>query len=232
MGSPLHPIPYDVVLHNIIPYLNVQDLGRFMRVNRTYCSYLLRDEVWDHIRQRCLRVAPLLQPMVFGRFPWHSQEYNDEEGVRKKARLRESQKRPFKLPRGGTWYVLKTYIAKARSAATFKPFMNFKAHHMNEAPGIFYFHNAYTCTRHEIHDGVQNLTTNYNLTRHAIMAFVGFLQTQLDEIIVSWDRFAGQLVFRESSTMQVLLITNPRYLQWEHTFDPSTPGFRAIFWGF
>lgn len=115
----LFPLPYDVVLHNVFPYLNVQDLGRLAQCNKTYYEYLLRDEAWEHIKIRCIDAVPFWKKYVFDLFPWKHDVY-DAESVRKKAKLRPSACKSWKTPKGGTWYVLKTYIAKAKTVQTIR----------------------------------------------------------------------------------------------------------------
>ena len=190
MGSPLAPIPYDVVLGQIVPHLNVQDLSRFMRTSRDNCAYFLRDEVWHHVRARCLAVAPFLQELLFDAFPWKNDEYDDEGGARKKARLRKSQKRAFKLPRGGVWYVLRTYIAKARSAHAMRRFLRYKRD--SSRIWIFAHHLCFSIFQGEILVEGRPLrqVSPYHAYRHicagiAVTAFAFLLQSA-DSADIQW----------------------------------------------
>ncbi len=239
MGSPLHPIPYDVVLHGIVPYLNVQDLSRLMRANRTYCAYMLRDEVWQHIRQRCIAVAPFLEYLVFDSFPWRSEDYNDAEGVRKKARLRKSDKRPYKFPRGGNWYVLKTYIAKARDAASLRKLVHFPAYHVYEKPPMFRDTLSYTVTPFTIFQHGQPLSAEAGKTycaRPAVVAFACLLQTPVDQGIIRWHMGTIEYCRIDNAYQgeEVICWIHRRFAQWCRNGVVSTektPGFAKLFWG-
>lgn len=140
-GSPFSPLPYDVVVANVLPYLNVQDLGRCLQINKTYFQYLLRDEAWEHVKQRCITAAPFLEPLVFDAFPWDHKEYDDET-KRKKAKVRTGKK-PLKLPRKGTWYGLKTYVGKARNAKTVRQLLSYDAGYSYQPPRMLMRHRSY-----------------------------------------------------------------------------------------
>lgn len=238
MGSPLYPIPYDVVLHHITPYLNVQDLSRLMRTSRTYCAFMLRDEIWQHIRKRCTDVAPFLEYLVFNAFPWRPNEYNDSEGVRKKARLRKSDKKPYKFPRGGNWYVLKTYISKARDASSFRAFIRF---HWHERPGIFYSTLSYTMTPFTIFQNAVPLTLNdgkIHCIKVATTAFVFLLQKNVEQGSIRCvnktihfykivDAYGNvQPVGHMLRQNAIWSIADGEY------YSRKTPGFQNLFWGF
>lgn len=241
MGSPLHPILYDVVLTGVLPYLNVQDLARLMRTSCSNCEFLLRDEAWQHIKQRCVRVAPWVQQLIFDAFPWRSTEYNNTEGVRKKARLRESAKRPFKFPRGGTWYVLRTYIAKARTAGTMRRYMGFRRDHVPS--WVFLFHSYFTVSRTsgirlpggaDFQTAIQYSSSAVRRVAVALTAFVLLLQhAEVETGRIQWA--FGTLEFMDAGSNKELSRIHIKLARWvmeDHRWHcTKTPNFHELFWG-
>lgn len=111
MGSPFSPIPYDVVVHRLAPYLNAQDLGRLMRVNSTFLSYFIRDEPWRHIHNRCCALVPFWREHVFDKLPWVS-----SRSQKKRAKLGKTQSNRISLPRSGIWYTLRRFVSPCMHA--------------------------------------------------------------------------------------------------------------------
>lgn len=238
MGSPFSPIPYDVVITGIIPYLNVQDIGRLMQLNRTYCSYLLRDEAWQHIRRRCVQVAPFVEELLFKAFPWRDKEYNDEQGARKKARLRLSDKKPYKFPVGGVWYVLKTFVMKARDAISLRKFLRYRK---NGIPPVFLPFSHYDFTEDHIFVGSERpLDLNFTNTelrdnaRVVVIAFAFRLQHPVPLGTIHWED--GILTYKsvlEGVASKTLSYIHRRLGLWRGTWsswEAKTLGFKTVFY--
>lgn len=239
MGSPFSPIPYDVVITGIFPYLNVQDLGRLMQVNRTFCAYSLRDEAWQHIRRQCTQVAPFVEEWLFKPFAWHDEEYNDEQGARKKARLRKSDKKPYKFPVGGTWYVLKTFLVKARDAGSLRRFLSFRKPCEDRPPAIFLKQKRYSIA----YDHILILAkpSNYNrsklhdFARVVVIAFACRLQSpSICFTRIKWE--GGILSYvqtGENGTTKEICHIDRRLGLWRGPFSSwtkETKGFKEVFY--
>lgn len=106
MGSPFSPIPFDVILHKIVPHLDARALGRLMQVNRDYLSFFIRDECWAHIRDRCCDMVPFWREHVFDQLPWAS-----SRSYKKRAKLGKTKGNRISLPRSGLWYTLRKFVA-------------------------------------------------------------------------------------------------------------------------
>ncbi len=111
-----HPIPIDVVFRNICVYFDCRTLCRLMRVSKTFLRSFVTDAAWQHVRARLLRKYPMWRESVFEACPWRVSGENDgEERDVKRARIGQGFAKPFLMPSGGTWFVVKRFLWAARS---------------------------------------------------------------------------------------------------------------------
>lgn len=122
--SPFAPVPIDVLFRNICWHLDIQDLGRLMRVNRLFWETFIVDAAWQHFYQILIHRMPNLQEHVFAKYPWHSTGEKDGERDTKRAKFASNKgaamSRVFIMPKGGVWYVMRHFIVPACSVEGLK----------------------------------------------------------------------------------------------------------------
>lgn len=98
-------LPVDVIHSAICPHLDVYDLCRLQQVNKAHFFTFIAEPAFWWIRNRILREIPAYQ-MLFDKYPWKYGERRAELGESKAKK----QKKAWVMPRGGTWYLIKTFF--------------------------------------------------------------------------------------------------------------------------
>lgn len=232
MNRPFYPIHVDVVMSRIVPHLNVQDIGRLMCCSKNFYEFFVRDEWWSHIRDRCIAAVPIWKPMIFDAFPWNT--IDNHETDPRKARMRESSKQAFKIPVGGIWKNLKTYVGKAKSAKTIKLLLNSKSKRFDSAiPEKPLRHRMFV-----VHDGGtwMKLKGQYpqDHAKCAVLAGVGCLFfPNSPSITLSSEWLTSPMIIqsRNAGTMTVARISpsNPWFITGTRKIR-KPPGFKQLFW--
>lgn len=114
-------LPYDVIHYNVCKHLFIVDILRAQQVCKSWLHCFLADGAFIHIKRHILTELPNLS-FVFERFPW-KYETRIPELVESEAKKR---KKSWIMPKGGTWYVLKTWIACLKWRIGLKAMLNRK----------------------------------------------------------------------------------------------------------
>lgn len=113
-------LPLDIIHSCICPYLSLDDLRVCMNVSKNWFFTMIADGAFAHFKRKVLLQNPDLLE-VFDAHPW---EFGD---ARTASDMRPSKRRnAWIMPRGGTWYILKHYIDKARTIAGWRKLYQMK----------------------------------------------------------------------------------------------------------
>lgn len=96
----------DVIHGALCPYLTVYDLARLMQCNKRCFTTFIHDRAFDWIKQRILSHIPEWDE-IFQRYPW---KYGERTAALGKSKAKKRRK-AWVMPRGGTWYVIKTLLS-------------------------------------------------------------------------------------------------------------------------
>lgn len=248
---PFYPIPFDVFIKCIVPHLNVQDIGRLMISNKMIWEHLVLDYAWEHVKRRCIERVPFWDNLIFASFPWSNPQATpqDTEPDKKRTKIRESQSdtKKFKMPVGGTWYVLKTFIKKLCDATLVRSLINKRTNRFThwyrtrilDNRNFYIFPNHIKDFKGAVLSPVSFGTTKIRIREVAYVALLcGILplvypeQTDGTVYIFGHNSTFG---LRRKGTMGSffwLYSEKNMYLctSGVHNFAFYTPGFRELFW--
>lgn len=98
-------LPLDVIHNALCPYLTVQDLCTMMQCNEKCFNTFIHDRAFGWIKSRILFHIPQFAS-VFDSYPW---KYGERTAALGKSKSKKRRKM-WVMPRGGTWYVLKSLL--------------------------------------------------------------------------------------------------------------------------
>lgn len=110
------PLPIDLVFAKICPLLDVQSLGRLMKVDMLYFETFITDAAWQHLHDRFVAAMPDLQRYLFDVYPWNeSVDTSDKKRVKLAKNKGACKKKVYTMPRGGYYYCFRTFLMPMNS---------------------------------------------------------------------------------------------------------------------